>query len=494
MKNSVFLCLFLFLIGLLTSAAAQVNPIPNIYTDEQSGNQFLFLPSFVNDISVAEAVTVLHSQNLPAIFIETSTQTMTAVHEDKSFHQEAHVTLYGCDGEVLIDKPLTYIKGHGNATWQYEKKSYQIKFEEKTDVMGMGAARKWLLMANAQDGSYMRNYIVYQAVKALGVPYAIDCLFVDLYLNGDYAGNYLLTEKVELASNRIDINRDVAKKAYLIEIENNMDEQDILFETDWGTLVRVHDPDPISDEQLAFIQEKVISLENTLGDCGDFLPLVDVTSIAQRAVIDEITKNNDSFEGSTFFYLTQQNNWLFNGGVYWDYDSTLGNWSYRYGYYRNPQGLTLPDQSMWYETMYADDTFFQALQEQYSRIRPLFEQLDLAQIANHIAASVQMDYIRYQGKSYFMQGKAFKEQVSALDSFLEQRLAFLDKAITQKEPFIWVFLNTYDERSQYVWLSPNTPLSSLPKVEGVHAWAYDETAPVLAEDTLLTASCMLVPK
>ena len=42
----------------------------------------------------------------------------------------------------------------------------------------------------------------------MGLQYAIDSAYVDLWLNGEYAGNYLLCEKIEVGENRVDISSE----------------------------------------------------------------------------------------------------------------------------------------------------------------------------------------------------------------------------------------------------------------------------------------------
>lgn len=69
----------------------------------------------------------------------------------------------------------------------------------------MGKAKKWILLANAYDSSHLRNKIVLDASAAVGPPYTPECRWVDLYLNGEYAGLYLLTERNEVDSQRVDI-------------------------------------------------------------------------------------------------------------------------------------------------------------------------------------------------------------------------------------------------------------------------------------------------
>ena len=152
-------------------------------------------------------VKVCSSENLPALFISTESGSLDAIHADKSHKEKASLTL--CDGgkTVMESRDLTHIKGRGSLSWELnEKRSYNIKFTERTGILGMAAAKKWALISNNRDCTLMRNAIVYTAAKMTRLPYTVDFRFVDLYINGSYRGNYLLCEKIEVGKNRIDIN------------------------------------------------------------------------------------------------------------------------------------------------------------------------------------------------------------------------------------------------------------------------------------------------
>ena len=83
------------------------------------------------------------------------------------------------------------IRGRGNATWTYEKKSYRIRFEQKQQPLGLGSApdRTWVLMANHCDQSLMRNALAIDLANRLDwIDFNSSSAHVELYLNGEYRG------------------------------------------------------------------------------------------------------------------------------------------------------------------------------------------------------------------------------------------------------------------------------------------------------------------
>lgn len=108
-------------------------------------------------------------------------------------------------GSLDYKGSLKHIKGRGNASWEYDKRPYNIKLDESADLLGMGKAKGWCLLANYLDTSLMRNKIIYDLAEETGIPFTMDARSLDLYINGEYKGTYLLTEKVEVDKNRLNI-------------------------------------------------------------------------------------------------------------------------------------------------------------------------------------------------------------------------------------------------------------------------------------------------
>jgi hypothetical protein len=85
----------------------------------------------------------------------------------------------------------------------------------------MGSDKEWALLANYFDPTYMRNYYAYMLANALGLEYTCDCKFVEVYINNEYNGLYLLTETVKTSKERVDIEIDsqTAETPFLLELD-----------------------------------------------------------------------------------------------------------------------------------------------------------------------------------------------------------------------------------------------------------------------------------
>ena len=149
-------------------------------------------------------LTVMRSANLPAVYITTESGSLSFIHANKENKEAGYIRVYE-NGVKTVDKELKQIKGRGNATWGYPKKPYNIKFDKKTDLLGMGKAKKWTLLANYRDLSLIHNAYGWEFAKAFGMPYTSEYVYADVYINGDYMGNYAICESVEIGETRVDI-------------------------------------------------------------------------------------------------------------------------------------------------------------------------------------------------------------------------------------------------------------------------------------------------
>lgn len=121
------------------------------------------------------------------------------------------------DAELIIQGNETYnskttklyngateIRGRGNSTWSQPKKPYRLKLDKKTDLLGMGKSKHWVLLANYLDESLQRNALAYNLSGSMGME-QMSTVFVDVVLNGDFVGNYQLCENIRVDPTRVNI-------------------------------------------------------------------------------------------------------------------------------------------------------------------------------------------------------------------------------------------------------------------------------------------------
>lgn len=150
-------------------------------------------------------LTVMQSASLPSIFIETASGSLDYLLQNKENKESAVIRVYE-DGALTLDSELKSIKGRGNSTWiECPKKPFNIKFDKKTALLGMPKAKKWSLLANYKDNTDIKTPAGLTLGRMLDIPYTSECRNADLYLNGEYYGNFTVCESVEVGDNRVEI-------------------------------------------------------------------------------------------------------------------------------------------------------------------------------------------------------------------------------------------------------------------------------------------------
>ena len=152
------------------------------------------------------SLCVLQAANIPAVFVETESGSMEYIHSKKGNRETGSLLVISADGTIEYRDDLDYIKGRGNSTFNYPKKPYQIKLKTGTSLGGLPASKKFVLLANYVDRSGIRNTISFGIARySCAYAYTPACQSVDLYLNHEYAGCYLLSEKCEIGSKKLNI-------------------------------------------------------------------------------------------------------------------------------------------------------------------------------------------------------------------------------------------------------------------------------------------------
>ena len=119
---------------------------------------------------------------------------LISIHASESIkdeESECSVTIIN-DGKIEINEnALIKLRGR-SSNFASQKKSYRIKFDSKRKILNFnGKDKKWSLIANHFDRSFLRNAIS----ELMQLKYTPRCQRVDLILNGNYQGNYYVCDK-----------------------------------------------------------------------------------------------------------------------------------------------------------------------------------------------------------------------------------------------------------------------------------------------------------
>lgn len=294
------------------------------------------------EISSSESVSVVPSSSAMAlpfpyngvpyvrIFVEDTMALTITDSSAKSLYTDCTVEVGG-NGEYA-DIPLrgAQIKLRGNSTrlW-YDKKPYRIKFQEKTEVLGLAANKDWVLLANFRDPTNLMNALAFDMAREMGsFEFVNGSRFVEVEINGDYKGLYQLTEQVEQAESRV----NVAPSGVLLSLDKDDGPElsptatDNFWSATYKLPVAVKYPKTLADGDLERIREDFKRLEDAiaLADYDSVDALLDIRSLIDFLILQEVTRNVE-LEAPRSMYLHRPlsgSKYVF--GPVWDFDGGFG--------------------------------------------------------------------------------------------------------------------------------------------------------------------------
>ncbi len=313
---------------------------------------------------------------------------LDTIHNDKDEKIRTKVSVSGAwDSSFNFNSLAAELKTRGNSSWLMPKKPYQIKFDKKTDMFGMGKEKKWVLLANYVDGSFVRNKIIFDLCENIGMPYTIKSVFVNLYINGDYKGLYQLCEKVEIGDNRVPLEDDFGVIAEM-DAATRLEGEPFYFYSDVTGKPFVYkeyntdfEEAPAADVAAVrtFFEDRINTLENELYNNGKNWELVesliDIDSVIKYYFINELCMNADTCFASTYFYIDGKDDILHMGPA-WDYDRIFGYYDYNGGYVqgtdedflKNITDCTDKQRVEWYKMFFQYPEFVERVNELYSEV------------------------------------------------------------------------------------------------------------------------------
>lgn len=446
------------------------------------------LRDFLNDMSTKETLELsmeteghrqppiqvgfLRSANIAAMFIDTDSGSLEAIHGDKEAREAASMRMVDSAGNRCYTGDMEYIKTRGNSTWVFEKKAYQIKLFKEAGLLNMPAAKKWILLANVIDDTLMKNEIVYRYAERYSTVPTINGQYVDLYINGDYLGNYYLCEKIEVGQNRLKLTSlEAATKAvnssgnyenaslyvsddgriratrglnnpvditggYLLEHIPSweFEEEENAFQTSMGQCYSIISPSPATVEQAEYICGLFDEMETAMTQEDGVNPLtgkhfseyLDIDSWAAKYVMEESFHDPDATAASMYLYKDCDSvDPLIYSGPMWDYDRALG--SYGMNMYNIDSAKQIGNYGLYVAQLMCFDEVASLVYEKFQEeMAPYVEnraRADIYELNQQIQASAKMDLVRWnQIHGYYVDRNA---SVDYLTRFLEEKTEYL---------------------------------------------------------------------
>ncbi|HMM06867.1 MAG TPA: CotH kinase family protein [Clostridiales bacterium] len=441
---------------------------------------------------------VMQSDHIPAVFLTTSSGTMANIDAsaDHSFAETGSMLLTEEDGTVVYSGGLSQVKGRGNATWAYPKRPYQIKLDSKTNLFGMGKAKTWLLLANYYDKSLIRNALVLDMADQIGLKDPVQYVYVDVYANHQYLGNYMFCEKVEVGSNRVDIadlekatedlnsadldtysrGGDINSNAagtykyyniphnpsditggYLLEFDyaGRYLNEASGFVTNHNVPVVIKSPEYASKAQVEYIRSYVQAAEDAMYSVSGYnsagkhySEYIDVDSAVLHYLLEEWCKNPDG--GFSSFYIYKDSDLSGDSKIHfdqvWDYDTSFGNLT-NLNFGMDGADKWWAKSVRWFKALIAHDDFAEQVETAYrDTVLPVSQGITAAlpNYKNELMASAAMNFLRWDRNAVVNgdTGSSFSGSIDYLAAFIAAREKLFEEGFSAL-PFQDVYYSTW---------------------------------------------------
>lgn len=406
------------------------------------------------------------SENMAAMYIDTVSGSMDQVlHYTYSYPEEVISTrLYTEEGKLDYLDDYALIKGRGFTSWGLDKKSYTLTLDKSTGLLGMGRSAQWALISNGYDSTHLRNRMAYSFAEGIAprsgwVP---DCAFTELYLNGEYAGLYLLCQKPDTGPDHMNLPAE----DYYFELSSwgRSEPESVIVKFGVSKVAHMKFPKECTEDQIAFLQDKVQEFHEALisEDQTTWLEYIDLDSWVRKYLLEEVFRNIDGGRASTYFHYDTSEEKFYVGHC-WDYDRTLGGvlrpaWNF-------PNSLPVKrdweEDVSWFGALYRKEVFLNAVKEYYGQE---FRSLLLAHIRDavpefrqQVRGTIESEYLRWP---QLYTGEDWDAAVEEILTFLQERIAFLDALWLENETFYEIEVSC--EYSN-LYVRPGMTAEELPK-------------------------------
>ena len=428
------------------------------------------------DLELKEpAAAAVFSSNLPLILID-----VPGTIPDEPKATANMKIIYNGAGQTTrsTDPPTDYngfigIERRGSTSQDLStKKPYAVELRDAsgleldTALLGMPREHDWILLAPFSDKTLVREAFIYGIGRKM-MTYAPRMRFVELIINNEYQGVYLLAEKIKRDPGRVNISKllptentgDDLTGGYIIKIDKttggNVPDGWLAEAYIPKNYYQYHYPaaDAITDAQRTYIRGFITNFEAMMAGPDFNHPTlgysswIDTDTFVDYLIINELSRNVDGYRLSTYLYKDKDSkDPRLKMGPIWDYNITLGNADYCEG------GLTTGfaydfnlvcggeygGVPFWWSRLLEDPEFRLKVGNRWASLRTgllsdvsLFQRID--SMVSLLQQPAQRNFEKYPILGTYVWpnsfvGGSYSAEVAYLKNWISERTAFLDQA------------------------------------------------------------------
>ena len=365
---------------------------------------------------------VTNFQNkVPTVFISTKGNTIVNEPKVQSIMQ---IQL----GDTIVFRSNIGIEYRGSTSFRlFDQKSYGIELRDAADndtdsaIMDFPKQSDFILYAPANDKSLIRNTLIYDLSNQIGM-YATRTKYVQLNIDGQYLGLYVLMEKIKRDKNRVNItkmaNTDITGSAvtggYIFKIDKSAGDNSLVgwdadaiytealgFRSKYDpngnkltysafgpkkgaeTYIMYEYPknDAIVDAQKKYVQSYFSNFEDALlsdhykDPINGYQNYIDINSFIDFLILNEFAYNPDAYRLSTFMHKERLGK--LKMGPIWDFNLAFGNddraafnnastWMFNFNNFYSNDGWLI---HFWWKRLLSDPNFTDRLKSRWAILR-----------------------------------------------------------------------------------------------------------------------------
>jgi CotH protein. len=370
-------------------------------------------------------------QNLPALYVDTPND--VSITDRVTWIENTRIRIVGDEGNLLFDDKAAKIRGRGNQSWNYPKKPYYFKLNKKTDLLGTGKSKKFILLANWLDRTLLRNVVAFEAARRTSLEWTPSGCFVELYVNGVHQGNYWLCEKIEVESGRLEADYlfcvDVCKHGNIDEVDYYTNYGYRVNENKKGLPVEVKYPDrddyPDGFDAILQTTKSILDSYGQAIQQGRFSEFLDMDSFCDWYLVHELCGNPEPNHPKSCYQYIREG--VFYSGPVWDFD-----WG---TFMLGKTGLII-NRCMYYDYLLRSPVFLTHMRKRWAVLKPKFQSLDrfIDAQADWIRASEAVNHRMWPITADVNKDESltFQQAVDRMKLSLNQRIEELDKVFGQE--------------------------------------------------------------
>ena len=384
------------------------------------------------------------------------------------------------DGTVTHQEKLSKFGVRGNSTAGYAKKPFKLKFDDKpgkknSTVFGMDRDKSWTLLASYLDQTFVRDKVGLDLGRRMdNIAWTPDSRYVELFVNDQYRGSYLMTDSVKIDDDRVDVDPE---EGMLMEVDNRLASSALGFISSKGKIPIIFkdpderktldngDPDPegYTSKKLSDVKSRVNAFESKLYSSSGrskYRDFIDEGSAIDFNLVKEFTKDNDSdFTSSHYFSWDPSDpegtsgnplrDGKFHFGPAWDFDRSAGNVdpdTAGHKYVSSPTGWMLRGTGTrsdsgrvrytthWYVQLFKDAGFKAAVKTRWNEVKGEFAAVSASKVATlkaDLGAGAENDRKRWSGeKKRYRSHGSYDDEISFVTKWYRDRYVWMDSQLS----------------------------------------------------------------